>query len=55
VRHVEPQEFQIPPQHIAKNERTKITDMRKIPNCRPADIEAHFAGFERLKLLDGTR
>ena len=38
--------------YVAKNERPKIPDMRKIPNRRPAHVHSDAVVLERLKVLD---
>jgi hypothetical protein len=44
--------FKIATQDIAKNKCPEIPDMREIPNCRAAHIQADLVALKRVKLLD---
>src|SRR5215203_886401 len=52
VGYFETFEFQVAPQNVAEDERAKVSDMRKIPNRRAADIHPDMALFHRVKFLD---
>ena len=43
---------EITPQNIPEQKRSKIPDVREIPDRWPADIHAHTVIFKRMKFLD---
>src|SRR5438045_4082863 len=52
VRQLVTLELQIPPQNVTKNERSKVADMREIPNRRPAHIHPDLVVAQSLEFLD---
>jgi hypothetical protein len=47
--------FQVSTQNVAENERTEVSNVRKIPNGRAANVHLHAAVFHRNKFLDAAR